>query len=402
MFCFAVRFSGRFLTTGDLIEWLLAPLPDLSKLSDAKMLYHTICCVKLGCILTIAAALADDSVSCLLAQDLTNSVPASQSIPLFEQTSDVGILFIDGEYVRSPYVIKASGNVVTVNGLKAIEVADRSRLDQRVSGERRRRREEDSDDDSEQPRSPRRAAEMIAEILDSRRIVVARSDGPIRTVASGGDVVTFCETMLATKPSSKQISEFIRLSGDESQFEAWQTLLAGSRSNAELRDRLQSFQDRILAVEAEGVARKAAQIRMETFSYPLTLAGMLIGVITLGHVLKWTARSIVAEQREDYAPQVTRSVEVALLLMAVMSVIDLVWTILAGQAGEMREVNPLAAGLIESPLQLVALKVVGTGLGCGILYCWRTQKQVQNATWWMCLVCVLLTFRWVVFDSVIS
>ena len=141
---------------------------------------------------------------------------------------------------------------------------------------------------------------------------------------------------------------------------------------------------------------------MEKFSYPLTLAAMLVGVIALGHVMKWTARTIVAEQREDYAPQIARCVEIALLLMLVMSSIDLVWTILAGQAGVMREVNPFAAGFIQSPLQLVMLKVCATGLGCGILYIWRQKPQIHDATWWMCLVCVLLTFRWVVFDSVLG
>ena len=129
---------------------------------------------------------------------------------------------------------------------------------------------------------------------------------------------------------------------------------------------------------------------------------MLLSVFALGHVLKWTAKSIVAEQNAAYSPEVTRCVEVALLLMLAMSLIDLVWTILAGQAGVMKEVNPLAATYLDSPVQLVAFKVTATGLGCGILYAWRRRKQVQDATWWMCLVCVLLTFRWVVFDSVIG
>ena len=84
-----------------------------------------------------------------------------------------------------------------------------------------------------------------------------------------------------------------------------------------------------------------------------------------------------------------------------MSLIDLAWTILAGQAGVMKEAIHWQP-LIWIPPQLVAFKVTATGLGCGILYAWRRQKQIQDATWWMCLVCVLLTFRWVVFDSVIG
>ena len=85
-----------------------------------------------------------------------------------------------------------------------------------------------------------------------------------------------------------------------------------------------------------------------------------------------------------------------------MAGLDLVWTILAGQAGVIREVNPFAASILQSPIQLVAFKFAATGLGIGILYVWRHRRQIQNVTWWMCLVSVLLTFRWVVLDSVVG
>ena len=85
-----------------------------------------------------------------------------------------------------------------------------------------------------------------------------------------------------------------------------------------------------------------------------------------------------------------------------MSVLDLVWTILAGQAGVMTELNPLAAKFIDSPGQLAFFKMFATATGFGILFVWRQRRQVQQAIWWMCLVCVLLTFRWVMFDSMIN
>lgn len=337
-----------------------------------------------------------------------NSAPsrAGRSGTLFEQTVEEGVLLVDGQFVQPPYVIEASGNNVTVNGLDCFEVTTRNHQKKSESDSRRRRRSSDMDDDVEgdyeNPRSARRAAEGMAETLEGSNIVVVVPGGRPRLIRSGSAVFTFCDAMLAEKPSPQQVEDFLQIGGREGQSDFWRTLLTESSPSGLFRDRLQTRLDEIQANELEGIARHNALTRMETFSYPLTLAGMLVGVIALGHVLKWTARSIVAEQREDYAPEVTRCVEIALLLMLVMSAIDLTWTILAGQAGVMREVNPLAAGYIQSPLQLIVLKVFATGLGCGILYVWRQRRQVQNATWWMCLVCVLLTFRWVVFDSVIS
>ena len=65
----------------------------------------------------------------------------------------------------------------------------------------------------------------------------------------------------------------------------------------------------------------------------------------------------------------------------------------------MKEVNPLAVGIVHSPQALAAFKVIATSLGFALLYALRKQKRGQEVTWWMCLVCVLVTFRWVIFDS---
>ena len=78
---------------------------------------------------------------------------------------------------------------------------------------------------------------------------------------------------------------------------------------------MQATVDEINRTEADGIAKMAALQRLDSMSYPLTVLGMLLSVFALGHVLKWTAKSIVAEQNADYTPEVTSCVEVALLLM---------------------------------------------------------------------------------------
>jgi hypothetical protein len=357
------------------------------------------CLIKL-----VAVVVASNCISSLhaKAKEDAESKARPSGVPTFQQTVEHGILIIDGSFIRLPYVIEASGNRVTVNGVVCFEEAENRPDDRENSIGRRRNRRGDDEEEGARHGSPERFAERLADELDYFAIVVASSSGGVTVLTQADQVMTFCEVLLAEDRSHEQITRFLALSRQETRVEVWRELLTTSVVDGEARNALQKSQDRLRATYAAGRARVAAVARMEKFSYPLTLAAMLVGVIALGHVMKWTARTIVAEQREDYAPQIARCVEIALLLMLVMSSIDLVWTILAGQAGVMREVNPFAAGFIQSPLQLVMLKVCATGLGCGILYIWRQKPQIQDATWWMCLVCVLLTFRWVVFDSVLG
>jgi hypothetical protein len=50
-------------------------------------------------------------------------------------------------------------------------------------------------------------------------------------------------------------------------------------------------------------------------------------------------------------------------------------------------------------MMLVGLKVAMTMLSAWILYHLRPYRIAQVTSWWLCLVCVMLTFRWVMFNS---
>ena len=127
---------------------------------------------------------------------------------------------------------------------------------------------------------------------------------------------------------------------------------------------------------------------------------MLLSVIAFGQLLQWIGKGFA--KQEEPKPESERYLVMALVLMLGMSLIDLAWTILAGQAGVMREVNPVAGMYMNSPQQLAVFKVIATLIGFSILYIWRQRPVMQQATWWMCLVCVLVTFRWVIFNSMMS
>lgn len=159
-------------------------------------------------------------------------------------------------------------------------------------------------------------------------------------------------------------------------------------------EKFEEWIERGFAVENMNRNQIAAQARLDNAGYPLTVLGMLIGAIGLGHSLRWSA-----DRGEPNSQEAIGFFKKGLLLIAAMSVLDLTWTILMSQAGQMRETNPIAANLISSPWQLVAFKFLVTAGACGILYSLRSHQAVQKATWWMCIVCILLTFRWVMMSS---
>jgi hypothetical protein len=48
---------------------------------------------------------------------------------------------------------------------------------------------------------------------------------------------------------------------------------------------------------------------------------------------------------------------------------------------------------------LSIFKATATLLSCSLLLFLRRHPRAQLASWWLCLVCTLLTFRWLVLNS---
>lgn len=329
-----------------------------------------------------------------------------------------GMLFVNDEYIPGPYDVEVTQAEININGVKCIEIVGAA-LDQRDDSRRPDARRQSGFRGQQGQRGgggggdfgPRgrrggggrteRPGERIVSSLTSDGIVVVRTGAPTRYL-DGKDMYTFCKAMSAETLDDEQIEAFALLAKSEEHIPHWKQWLHSFEPNTDLYERMRYEVKRSDTMVANADAKLLAVGRLERFTYPLTIAGMLLSVLALGHLLKWATRIVMAETATGESGDVIRCAEVALLLMLAMSALDLVWTILAGQAGIMREVNPLAATLLKTPMQLVLFKVSATGLGFVILYVWRRRAQIQQATWWMCLVCVLLTFRWVVFDSVVN
>lgn len=177
--------------------------------------------------------------------------------------------------------------------------------------------------------------------------------------------------------------------------EKWNALLNSAFVNDRFTTELEKMVESFEAAEAANYAQINALRLLENSSYPLTVLGMLLGAIALGHNLQWSAAGMTSAQSVSFLKK-------ALILILAMSLLDLTWTILSSQAGQMRETNPFASSYINSPLKLIVFKLIATLGACGILYSLRQSSKVQQATWWMCLVCVLLTFRWIMMNSFLA
>ena len=318
-----------------------------------------------------------------------------------------GLLILNGEHIRLPITLKP------IKGGIRLEPAGRIyKYSQEADGaEHENGFAHDAEDDSFNPgrRKRKKNGQASVRFLESvggnideslrfGEITVLFDGHPPVILPSATEELAFCEELLSAQPSEQRLDELFTGIPDTT----WKPAMLGMDFDAGTRRWMQSRQRSIVASEASNNESVRAVQLLNRFQYPLTVLGMLLGVLTLGHMLKWTARGLDDSGDSKKAELSVRCAEVAIYFLLALSALDLTWTVLASQAGLMTELNPLAAGIVNSPEKLAGFKVIATLLACGILYFWRHRRQIQQATWWMCLVCVLLTFRGVVVDSLVQ
>lgn len=352
-------------------------------------------------------------------------LPAFQSpgtaAPLAERV-DTGLLFVNGKFLGGPYVIEAGEQGVTANGIALGSSGFEGKFAHPAS-EDRPGRWDAPDAAGFAPTAaalhaaPRRwlgragsrahapgavrSARRLVQSLRNGEIVVVFEELPWRTFATDLEVGTLCRALVEQPRSAASVSKCAQLAWDSASRRRWQAWLVDFAPSPGL---LKILQQRIDELEQLNMTvpshRELLTPRLSGLAYPLTLAGMLLSVISFGHVLQWSARGM--HTCGQCAFDARRYVVIALGLMLGMSLVDLLWTLLADHAGVMTEINPLGAQLLHTPWQLALFKLAATIVSCSILFAWRHQPQIQQATWWMCLVCVLVMFRWIVFDSMVN
>ena len=332
---------------------------------------------------------------------------AERSQNFTSEEYDQGLIFLNGNALPRPYLIQADRETVTINGQplpasvyvtieseEAEEEHHRSGFERRRGGNPRERR-------GRQEQAPSlRLFRLITSSLDNEDYVILFDDKPFHAISVASEKYDLATAILVEFPQEHELAFVNKIVYDDATSTVWKNWLRAYEPPAGVANELHLLISTIDKIEQETQTKIAAVKRLDHLAYPLTLASMILSVIAFGQLLQWIGKGFA--ESEERKPESERFLVMALLLMLGMTLIDLIWTILAGQAGIMREVNPVATAYMDSPRQLAIFKVVATSCGLSILYFWRHKPVMQQATWWMCLVCVLVTFRWVVFNSMMS
>jgi hypothetical protein len=298
-----------------------------------------------------------------------------------------GILFVNGEYVPLPCAIRVESGQLLVNDLSVT-----SKLDQPTDRPRFWR--------ATPTQQAQELGMHIAGQLVQPQIVVVLENQPVVNLSSPPHQRELLRKLarLDANPAIVPVALTDQLPPDFDR-EVWDQWIADFTPTPAFVTRVTAYIEIFDRAGREAQDAISATRRLYDFSYPLSLIGMVASVLGFGHLLSHRPPVGAKSLDIDASPLTLRMVTYSLLLVVLYSALDLTWTILAYQAGQMLELNPLGSRLIEDPLKLIAFKVGATAMSVGLLFYLRKYCKAQLAAWWICLILTLLTARWLMMSS---
>jgi hypothetical protein len=316
------------------------------------------------------------------------------------QPEDDGFVFVNGEFLPGPYTFRSAGKQTFLNDVpiasELVEFTSAMDMDDEGDGRERFSRRSRS-------ASQKTYAEFLSiRFSQAREIIVAfdgRSPKLLSTAAGGNDLLS---VLLYEKHRTALLPNLIIYAESQATASEWSDWINGYRPDDAFLKVAKPIVDDIDATVDETVARHAAIGRLDSYTYPLTIAGMIMSVFPIGHLMSNPPNGGRTPDEVEMSPEVIQIVTRSLMLVVALSLLDLVWTLLASQAGTMRELNPVGGRLIDDPAKLIFFKVTMTGLAAGLMYKLRNYRRAQLASWWACLILTLLTVRWLTFNSMLA
>lgn len=314
--------------------------------------------------------------------------------------SSEGFVFVNGEFLSRPYVFRSSRKSTFVNDVMIAE--------ELVSvGSARGEGVDEEDYDRGGRRRNQESQQTYGEFLSkrfsqSRYVLVAFNEVTPELLSKSEGGNDLLSVLVSESHRPALLPELLSYAGPPEAASRWSDWIASFDPNNEFLAAARPIVDAIDAAISEGQARQAAIQRLDSYSYPLTIAGMMMSVFAIGHLMSNPPNGGRTPDEVEMSPEVVRIVTRSLILVVALSLLDLIWTLLASQAGTMRELNPVGGRLIDDPAKLILFKVAMTGLAAGLIFKLRYYRRAQLASWWACLILTLLTVRWLTFNSMLA
>ncbi len=359
-------------------------------------------------------------------------------------STDRGILIVDGQFVAPPYRFEVVDRELSVNGIKhsldnydltffepeepvewhsprrwefaegnletvAYSEAERSWMHRRAEpwgrkpGMMRRARRERGGDSLEQVGDP--VDELVTAIYATANshgvTVLAKGQSPLllERTRDGYELLVALLSKSTPSPSPGVTLDPPASMRHDLERRAWNQVIADFKPSPAFVASARSRVEEVNALQDTGERISKATIWADNISYPLTLFAMIVVVVAFGHLLSNKPCIETVDCAAAVSPETRKIVLKSLLIFASLSLVDLIWTLVAGATGSMRELNPIGNEIIHNPARLIAFKLTAVSVTVALLYSLHHRPIAQVASWWSCLVLTLLTARWLTFNS---
>ncbi|MFO1000602.1 MAG: DUF5658 family protein [Planctomycetaceae bacterium] len=306
-----------------------------------------------------------------------------------EPVPDAGFLFLDGRYIPLPYRCENLDGSVAIPGtdfslMAYVEASPASR--NYLTGRSRRRLE----GALRQVCTPEPVAHSLVALFN---------DAPPIILHQPADIAEALTLLTNQRDSGRAIGGRPEFLPEDFPLARWNCWAKEFQGTEEFSSRAQSYIARIDELEQDNRLSMATFRYAESSQYPLSVLGMLMVVLSFGHLLSCHPSSDAVTSPQSLSSATNRVICRTLILVFVLSVLDLLWTILAIRTGGMREINPLGSHFVDDPMSMTLFKASATALAVFLLYTLRHHLLARKAAWWVCLVCTLVAARWVTFNS---
>jgi hypothetical protein len=335
------------------------------------------------------------------------------------QPIDAGYVILNGHYVPPPYVLENRQDDLWINGqLAAADWFTRQSGMRGRGGFGGRPSHREGPPEFDRPRGPgvggprgrrmppsdsRFGFHALQNTLAENGMIIA-GDGLRGLSLSETQAAMVVDALASGNSHEEKLRQILDSAPFRVKEEGWQTVIETFEPSDELIERIgpeiERVQQAILENETLHQTAVASVFwNSKPVKYVITLLAMGLVVAACGTLLNYRptgrARWSDVDASGEGIPIVVRSV----VLLVLLGIFDLGCTLVAQQAGGFAELNPLGSRLIENPALLTVFKLTSLLLACGILLALRRYRGAQLASWWMCLLCTVLTFRWLTYNS---